>query len=178
MRKNEIHAPQNEKLSTHRVILLCTALLLLFCAASVGFEWVDHAKYSSPDYYIEYVAQNEPELIALAEELLLPDDPVKAPESIVNSPILDKGKITWVQTQGGSVVFLIDFHYAPMEGRIGLIYSPDGEYDFTLNPSDWHTVPGSTADTLRWEGGMGGRGWVEVTRLSDCFFFEKAAIPT
>lgn len=167
-----------KKLSTRRVILLCTASLLLICAAPVGFEWVDHAKYSSPDYYTEYVAQNEPELIALAEETLLLGNPIKTPESILNAPVLDKGKITGIQMQDDSVVFIIDFHYAPMEGRIGLIYSPDGEYDFTLNPSDWHTVPSSTADTLRWEGGMGGRGWVEVTRLSDCFFFEKAAIPT
>lgn len=33
-------------------------------------------------------------------------------------------------------------------------------------------------NNLRWEGGMGGKGWIDVARLSDRFFLEKAFIPT
>lgn len=167
-----------KKSTSRKAIFICIAILLLITAAPIIFVLIDHAIYSSSDYYAKYVVRNESILTALAEEALLCGVSAQTPESIANTPILKKGKIVHIQTLNDSIVFIIDFQYAPMEGRIGVIYDPDGEYDFDLDLSDWQPVQTGNADILRWEGGMGGRGWVEVTRLSDCFFFERAAIPT
>lgn len=167
------------KLTERRGVLLCVGLLLLIAAAAIVLNAIDHARYTSPEYYAAYVAENEAELIALAEEALLHKDAAKTPPEIIASPLIEKSKFIHVQAEDDYVVFIIDFDYAPVGGRIGLIYRPDGEYEPTVpNPEDWRPVETGDENILRWEGGMADKGWIDVTRLSDCFFLEKAFIPT
>lgn len=166
-------------LTEGRAILLFTAVLLLIALCAIGIHAIDHARYTSPEYYARYVAANEVELIDLAEKALLCKDAAKTPPEIIHSPLIEKSKFTWVQAENDYVVFIVDFRYAPAEGRIGLIYQPDGVYEPTVRtPENWHPVETGDENTLRWEGGMGGRGWIDVTRISDNFFLEKASIPT
>ena len=170
---------QKHSRSRKRAVLTCIIVVLLIAFGAIGINAIDHAKYTSAKYYAGFVAENESKLIELADKTLLAADLAKTPEEILNDPLMDRSKFCYVQSVNECVVFIIDYQYAPSGGRIGVIYVPDGVYEPTVRtPENWHPVETGDENTLRWEGGMGGRGWIDVTRISDNFFFEKASIPT
>ena len=58
-------------------------------------------------------------------------------------------------------------------------YCPDGEFVPTLvteYPGEWQQT--QSGETARWEGGMMGKGYFNVRKLTDCFFQVEYYLPT
>lgn len=124
-----------------------------------------------------YVHKHEAFLTRTAEDAL--SDKTEAPSSLLARWILYRGNIDHIWPQDDRVIFSTDASNAPIEGHLQLVYLPDGRYTFPFDEPEWHSVETDDENVLRWEGGyMGGRGWVNVTRLSEYFFLEEAYLPT
>lgn len=133
----------------------------------------------SDDFLTSIVTKHEDMLAEIAEAALNTGEKPDLSQIEGAKRTLAKYGIDSVFPDGDRVIFAYDFEYAPLEGHLYLVYQPNGEHELSVySPEDWHAVETGDENTLRWEGGMGGRGWIDVARLSDRFFFEKAYLPT
>jgi len=158
--------------SAIKTILALAIFMILLLALSL---YILLPKTLDPKDYASFVNKNASALAEIAKashaEDFSPSDSERR--------LLSRGKIDYVWPQENRIIFSIDLDYAPMEGYIYLIYQPESEYVFPFNDLEWYPVKTEDSSVLRWEGGYaGGNGYVNVTRLSDCFFLEKAYLPT
>ena len=154
-----------------KTILIFAGLMIALLAVSV---YQILPKTINPEKYAPYVNKNLSGLTEIAE-VSMTDEPSL---SIAQRTLLGKGKIDRVWPKEDCVIFSLDNDYAPMEGEIRLIYFPDGEYEFSYGSYPLQSVETGDEDVLRWEGDSVWKGWVNVTRMSDCFFLEEACLPT
>ena len=160
-------------LSPGRAYLLCAGIGLLLIVATVAI-----ALYKpSEDYLTSIASKHEALLVEIAETALRTGE---KPELSPGAKwTLRKYRIDYVWPNESRVVFSYDSSLGPMEGYLYLVYQPDGEYAFPFDAPEWFAVETGDENSLRWEGGyMGRRGWVDVTRLTDCFYLEEAYLPT
>lgn len=162
------------RMTEKRAVLITIAAGLMMIAPILIYNALTHARYSSADFYADYVRKYEAELTESARQVLAHGS---APDPLPSC--LDKGNIFSILAEDGRVSFAIDFAYAPLEGHLYLCYYPGGDYVFPYDNPEWIAVTTDEKNRLRWERDMLGRvSWVEATRLSDVFFLERAFLPT
>lgn len=154
-----------------KTVLIFAVFMVALLAVSV---YLILPKSINPEKYAAYVNKNLSKLTETAEAALTDESSL----SIAQRTLLGKGKIDHVWPKEDRVIFSLDNDYAPMEGEIRLIYFPDGEYEFSYGNYPLQPVNTDDESVLRWEGDSVWKGWVNVTRMSDCFFLEEANLPT
>lgn len=159
-----------------RAIILTVLIFAVFMVALLAVSvYQILPKTINPEKYAAYVNENLSGLTEIAEVSMTD----KSSLSIAQRLLLGKGKIDHVWPKEDRVIFALDNNYAPMEGETRLIYFPDGEYEFSYGDYPLQPVETGDENVLRWEGGDASyRGWINVTRMSDCFFLEEACLPT
>lgn len=159
-----------------RSIIKTTLVFGISLIALLGlFLFLLFPKKLDPENYAAFVRTNAVSLTDIANAALAGhSDP-----SILQRLLLTRAKVEYIWPKEDRVILALDSAYAPMEGHLHLIYLPDGEYAFHFNSPEWHFVETADEHILRWEGSyMGGRGWVNVTQLSEYFYLEEAYLPT
>ena len=127
------------------------------------------------DVYADYVAQNEGVLVQLAENAI---DPTKYPgiEAAAEvQSILAEQEISGVVADEYGATFVLPS--AQLEISRAIVYRPDGVYTLPSELTGWTQMESDTA-SLRWQGGLAGKGYVLARPLSEHFFYQEIYNPT
>lgn len=156
-----------------KTVLIFAVFMIALLAVSI-YLILPKDKSIDPKKYASYVNKNLTKLTETAEDAM-----TSGSTSRTTWPgYLANGHIHYIWPAEDRVIFSLYDDYAPVEGQIHLVYFPDGEYVFPFDGPEWYSVDTDDENVLRWEGGYAGRGWVDVTRMSDCFYLEEAYLPT
>lgn len=153
--------------------LLSCIVLLVGIWSVIGY--IVFPKPSTSERLTGFVTDNESVLIQVAENAM--DETVNPgiTTSVEVMKILGKEHISSVTAYEQGAAFNIESGETPAGGYLRILYLPDGQYAFhTDSPEEWKAAAPKEKNMLRWEHASG--SYVNVTRLSDCFFLEEAEI--
>ena len=110
-------------------------------------------------------------MLRIAEKALVEQTP-----GLTEEILLKRCGIESIRVDGGAVLFSLKS--AMIEGHRCLVYAPDSYTPACLSWYD-NWIPTETdAAFLRWEGGMMGRGYVNLHTLGNGFYLEEAYLPS
>lgn len=153
--------------------LLCYIVLLI--GMWMAISTIAFPKPSTGQRLAAFVQENQAVLIQVAENAMDENVNPGITTSVEVMKILGKEHISSVTAYEQGAAFNIESGETPAGGYLRILYLPDGQYAFhTDSPEEWKAAAPKEKNTLRWEHASG--SYVNVTRLSDCFFLEEAEI--
>lgn len=115
-------------------------------------------------------------LVQLAENSADPEKWPGVAEAAEAREKLDEIGVEQIATEAGVTRFSLAAGDVADVSR-ALVYAPDGDYVFPFSVTDWISKDTEAENAWRWEGGSTGKGYVNVRRLNDHFFYEEICNP-
>ena len=126
---------------------------------------------NSAEDFIRLLERRGNTMLRIAENALAEQTP-----DFTEEILLKRCGIESIRVDGSAVFFSLKA--TMIEGHRCLVYAPDGYTPACLGWYDnWIPVE-TVAAFLRWEGGMMGRGYVNLHILANDFYLEEAYLPT
>lgn len=124
------------------------------------------------DTYATYVTQYEGVLTQLAENAIDSTQYAGIATADEVQTILSTQQISEVVADEYGAMFVLPSSQTEISRAI--VYRADGEYRLPSEVSDWTRAD---ADSMYWQGGLAGKGYVLARALSEHFFYQEIYIP-